>query len=157
MIYILELVNRKYYVGFTLDLDKRLKQHNEGNGSEWTKKYKVLRVLKTFNTNNPFEEDKYTKIYMNKFGIDNVRGGSYCTIYLNKEQKKLLIKEFRMANNECLRCGRNNHFIKNCYAKTDINGKIIKNNNDINDNEIIEDTIKIVTTGIKNIYNWLKS
>ncbi len=181
MIYVLELRNNKYYVGFTSNLDNRLKQHNEGNGTKWTKKYKVLRVLKTFDTNNLFEEDKYTKIYMNKFGIDNVRGGSYCTIILSKEQIYLLNKELRAANNTCFKCGRNNHYVKNCYAKTNIEGKKTDNNKKcfkcgrnnhytnncyakiningekINDDEIIEDTIKFVSKGIKSIYNWFNS
>jgi predicted GIY-YIG superfamily endonuclease len=126
MIYILKLENNKYYVGVTSNLDKRLTDHMHGKGSEWTKKYKMKSLYKLIHDYNAFDEDRYTKEYMNKFGIDNVRGGSYSNFYLTPEQKKLLIKELRTANDECFKCGRNTHYSNKCYAKTDVNGEPIK-------------------------------
>ena len=60
------------------------------------------------------------------YGIKKVRGGSYVTKDLTQEQYNLLTKEIWAANDACTRCGRNNHFIKDCYAKTDINNNIIE-------------------------------
>ena len=126
MIYILKLEHDKYYVGATSNLDKRLKDHMNGNGSEWTKRYKMKSLYKLIHNCNTFDEDKYTKQYMNKFGINNVRGGSYSTFNLSKDQKKLLIKELRTANNECFTCGRNTHYSNKCYSKTDVDDNQIK-------------------------------
>jgi len=44
-IYILELENKKYYVGKTTNPDFRLQQHFNSSGSQWTKKYKPKKVL----------------------------------------------------------------------------------------------------------------
>ena len=63
---------------------------------------------------------------MAKYGINKVRGGSYTTKELSEEQYNLLTKEIRGATDACFRCGRKNHFIKDCYAKTDINNNIIE-------------------------------
>lgn len=126
MIYILKLENNKYYVGVTNNLDKRLMDHMNGKGSEWTKKYKMKSLYKLIHDYNAFDEDRYTKEYMNKFGIENVRGGSYSNFYLTPEQRKLLIKELRTANDECFKCGRNTHYSNKCYAKIDVNGEHIK-------------------------------
>jgi hypothetical protein len=65
---------------------------------------------------------------MNKYGFDRVRGGSYNTNILSKEQLNFLKKEIWGANNLCFRCGRK-HFIKDCYAKIDINNNIIIDEN----------------------------
>ena len=46
---------------------------------------------------------------MKKYGIKNVRGGSYVTIKLNKNQIIFIKKEIYMADNRCLKCGRKGH------------------------------------------------
>jgi hypothetical protein len=74
---------------------------------------------------------------MTKYDIDKVRGGSYVTQDLNDEQYNLLTKEIWSATDACNRCGRKNYFIKDCYAKTDINDYII-------DDEYIMDFIKLI-------------
>ena len=37
-------------------------------------------------------------------GIDNVRGGSYSSIKLSKEQKKFLKNELNGCNDRCFKC-----------------------------------------------------
>lgn len=74
-IYILKLKNNKYYIGKTNNVNNRYEQHLNGYGSSWTKKYKPLSILKKILSTSPFDEDKYVKEYMSKYGIDNVRGG----------------------------------------------------------------------------------
>ena len=73
-----------------------------------------------------FDEDKYVKEYMAKYGIENVRGGTYSNIVLDDNSILVLEKEIRHSKNLCTRCGRNTHFIKHCYANTDSNGVIIE-------------------------------
>jgi hypothetical protein len=126
-IYILKLKNNKYYIGKTFNVDNRYEQHLNGIGSSWTKKYKPLSILKKILSTSPFDEDKYVKEYMSKYGIDNVRGGSYTSIELDEISLLTLQKELWHSKNLCTRCGRNTHFAKDCYAKTDIDGNLIDN------------------------------
>lgn len=159
IIYILKLENNKYYVGKTNNLKQRLQQHKNKEGAEWTNKYKVIELIKTINTECQFDEDKYVKIYMNKYGIDNVRGGSYNTLELTELQKALLESEFRTIKNVCYRCGRASHFVKNCYAKTDINGKLLntnKTNNYNNLNYYNNELLNNIISSVKSIYRYFK-
>ena len=43
--YILECSNGQYYVGSTHDLDLRIKQHQAGEGSVFTKKYLPIKLV----------------------------------------------------------------------------------------------------------------
>ena len=79
-------------------------------------------IEKTIEGASHFDEDKITKEYMAKYGIDNVRGGSYCNIDLDDFQIEALKTEIGGAQNKCARCGRSGHFQKECYARTDVDG-----------------------------------
>ena len=96
-IYILKLQGGKYYIGKTSDPMKRYKEHLDGKGSAWTKKYAPIGVEKVIKNASPFDEDKYTKEYMAKYGIDKVRGG----------------------------CGREGHYSPDCYANTHKRGYVL--------------------------------
>lgn len=123
-IYVLGLQDGKYYVGKTSNPKMRLEQHVSGDGSEWTKIYKPETIVEVFEGDN-YDEDKTVKKYMSRYGIDHVRGGSYVTVALSREERNFLQKEIRMTENKCVRCGRNNHFVAQCYATKDIDGKFI--------------------------------
>ncbi len=140
-IYILFLEDNKYYVGRTQNFEQRKIQHINGTATSWTKKYKYISTVRIIENSNIFDEDRYTKEYMSIYGIDNVRGGSYITIILDNNQKKLLQTEFWNASNVCTRCGRDSHFIKDCYAKVDINKIKI---------QCVEDILPIPTNTIIN-------
>jgi predicted GIY-YIG superfamily endonuclease len=124
-IYIIKLEKGKYYIGKTRNIEKRYEEHLTGTGSEWTKKHKPLSLIKTIKSTSQFDEDKYVKEYMAKYGIENVRGGTYSNIVLDASSIAVLEKEIRHSNNVCMRCGRDSHYIKDCYAKTDVDGAII--------------------------------
>jgi predicted GIY-YIG superfamily endonuclease len=101
-VYVLLLKNNKRYVGRTslliapenwnsynplLDQSiPRIKAHFDGNGTEWTKKYPPVKVEDIYQNCFAEDEDKYTKILMRKFGIENVRGGAYCQLTLDPLQ-----------------------------------------------------------------------
>ena len=121
-VYVLKLIKGKYYVGKTDDITTRYQQHIDGGGSAWTRKYRPIHIEEIIRDADQFDEDKYVKMYMSKYGINNVRGGSYVTEKLDDTQLDLLSKELRNAIDCCTRCGRPSHFIKDCYAKTDVNG-----------------------------------
>lgn len=114
-IYILKLEENKYYIGKTNNINIRINDHVTGNGSEWTKKYKPIEIIEIIENCDDFDEDKYTKIYMNKFGIDNVRGGSYSRIVLSKEEINLIQKEIIGSTDKCYKCNKSGHFSKECH------------------------------------------
>ena len=113
-IYILPLEDNKFYIGKTENPQCRLNNHFNFNGAAWTKKYKPIKVLKIIPDCNNFDEDRYTKEYMSKKGINNVRGGTYCKIKLDNDEIELLKKEINGANDCCYICGSNQHFATNC-------------------------------------------
>ncbi len=121
-IYILRLEGGRYYVGKSDDPARRFQQHRAGYGSAWTKKYKPLALEKVIPGASVFDEDKYTKQYMSTHGIGMVRGGSYANVVLDELQEEALKRELWGATDKCTRCGRSGHFIKDCYARTDIRG-----------------------------------
>jgi predicted GIY-YIG superfamily endonuclease len=124
-IYILRLRAGKYYIGKTRNIEKRYEVHLNGEGSAWTKKYSPLSLVKTIKSTSQFDEDKYVKEYMAKYGIENVRGGTYSNVVLDANCIAVLEKEIRHSKNLCTRCGRDTHYIKDCYATTDSNGAVI--------------------------------
>jgi hypothetical protein len=116
-IYILELEDKKYYIGKTTDPNFRLQQHYKSFGAEWTKKYKPKQLIKLLPNCDNFDEDKYTLKYMEKYGIDNVRGGSFVTLTLSKYEKKFLTKMIRSSENKCFYCDDKTHYINDCNFK----------------------------------------
>lgn len=76
-VYVLRLMNDKYYVGWTEHFLDRMKDHFLNGGSLWTKKYKPIEVVKMFR-GNKLDEDRETLTMMMEHGIENVRGGKWC-------------------------------------------------------------------------------
>ena len=144
-IYVLLLENSKYYIGKTSNPKFRIENHFDNNGAEWTKMHKPIKVLKIIPNCDNYDEDKYTLKYMDKYGIDNVRGGSYTSIILNNSIKNHLINISNNANNRCFKCGKQGHFAKDCnYDDDDYSYNDEKNNNDSdndsdNDNDSYSD------------------
>jgi hypothetical protein len=113
-IYILKLTNNKYYVGKTSNPKFRLESHFSSNGSAWTRKYKPLEVIELIPDCDNYDEDKYTLKMMNKYGILNVRGGSFCQINLSDDNIKTIKQMLIFSNDRCYICGQRGHFGKDC-------------------------------------------
>ena len=104
-LYILALLEGKYFVGLSNDPYEAFQYHLQGNGPTWTVKYKpiyILDIIKDVPYNN---EDKFVKEYMVNYGMNNVRGGIYITETLSDFQQKTLLKEIWRIQGKCIHCG----------------------------------------------------
>jgi predicted GIY-YIG superfamily endonuclease len=113
-LYVLQLSGGKYYVGKSADVIKRFEQHKSGNGSAWTKQYSPIKLLETRPIASPHDENNATKDYMKKYGINNVRGGSYAQLVLPDDVRNVLEREFRGIDDQCIKCGLAGHFANKC-------------------------------------------
>lgn len=130
-LYVLELEDKKWFVGKTKNLEQRLDDHfdSEKHGSFWTNKYKPIRkkeIIKisveddNSKTTEPTKvkedpiEDEYTMYYMTMYGIDNVRGGSFCNIFLKTNQINYIQSVIRQRMDLCFKCGMDDHLVKDC-------------------------------------------
>lgn len=112
-IYILKLQNDKFYVGKSTNIESRLKSHFNKQGTKWTIQNQPTKIFALFESKDPFDEDLYTKKMMYKYGIDNVRGGSYTSLTLAPTQIELLQKEFATVDDRCFKCF-NKHLSTEC-------------------------------------------
>jgi predicted GIY-YIG superfamily endonuclease len=116
-IYILELESNKYYIGKTTNPEFRLDKHfdtSTSSASTWTNKYKPVKIIEIHDNSDNFDEDKYTLKYMAKYGIDNVRGGSFCQIVLDQETTNTINRMITGSTDKCYLCGESGHFASNC-------------------------------------------
>jgi predicted GIY-YIG superfamily endonuclease len=113
-IYVLHLENGKYYIGKTNQPAFRIEQHTKSNGSAWTKKYKPVTVIEILSNCDDYDEDKNTIKYMEKYGVNNVRGGSFCEIRLSDDNITTLNQMIRGVTDKCYICGKSDHFAINC-------------------------------------------
>ena len=112
-IYVLQLKEDKWYIGKTESSKFRIDTHFDSKGSGFTKKYPPEEIYQIIPECDKYDEDKYVKKYMDKYGIDNVRGGSFSRLELTEEEKKSIQKELWGANDLCFLCG-GDHFVKDC-------------------------------------------
>jgi predicted GIY-YIG superfamily endonuclease len=79
MVYVLELENDCFYIGTSYNINFRLAQHFSGDGSQWTKLHKPVKVVEVFYGDfcARQKEDEVTKQYMDIYGAECVRGGSW--------------------------------------------------------------------------------
>ena len=125
-IYALLLHSNKFYIGKTNNPNFRIENHFDSNASTWTTKYNPIKVIELIPNCDDYDEDKYTKIYMDKYGIDNVRGGSFVSMKLNQSTRNILKHMNNRTNDKCFKCGKKGHFVSDCRVKNyedDINYK----------------------------------
>ena len=115
--YVLELNEKKYYVGKSSKPMKRIGDHISTRGSGWTHHYEPLKILEINEAHDPMEEDFTTLRYMYRMGIDNVRGGSFCELNLSQENIMTLEKMIKGTDDRCYFCGSSDHLIATCDRK----------------------------------------
>lgn len=119
-LYVLQLQGGKYYVGKTTDMNRRYEQHKSGKGSSWTSTYRPVKILEVRPVKDEHDENNTTKDLMKKYGIDNVRGGSYTQVVLSKDLESALQTELRGVSDACFKCGEKGHFARDCDTEEDV-------------------------------------
>lgn len=115
-IYVLKCENNTYFIGKTNN--KQIFKFKNFNALyyDFTIKNKPLYLYKIIENCDIFDLDKIVKKFMNKYGIDYVRGGSYLDIELSHYQKNQLKAELYTIQNKCYLCGED-HEHKTCPEK----------------------------------------
>jgi len=100
-IYVLELCENKYYIGATMamNLNTCLRQHFRYGGNDWLHKWRPLRIHKLYRNTRAGTVDlnRITFEYMRKWGVDNVRGGSYSMIEFSLAESEQLKRDMRVV------------------------------------------------------------
>ena len=118
-LYVLKLEKGKWYIGKSADIMKRYQQHLSGSGSAWTSKYPPTTLVESRPITSTHDENNVTKDYMKKYGVENVRGGSYSQVVLDDSTISVLKNEFIGNDNKCLNCGLAGHFANRCRTKVE--------------------------------------
>jgi ribosomal protein L37E len=143
MIYVLLLQENKFYVGYSeRPIGERFIEHFNYRGSKWTTLYRPVQVLQV-QPGGIEEENEMTLRMMDKYGWWNVRGGYWCQVDMQscpqallewqnlklpptlRQNQPSLTKSNRRTNNCCSRCGRDSHSVRDCFARTNVNGQAL--------------------------------
>ncbi len=109
-VYVLKCEQNKYYVGKTLQPLQRVVDHFANRDCEWARRYRPQQVVETKRNVDVMEEDQVVVDYMRRFGIGNVRGGSYDTIQLSDLTLKYLEDEMSAAEERAYQAEFQGHF-----------------------------------------------
>ena len=124
-VYVLELDGRNFYIGKSEDISKRLKQHQSGKGSAWTKKHAFVREHTPMSP--PMDDlDSWERVETLErahfHGVNSVRGHVWTTVALTTPIKKDFVVHIRDRKNLCRKCGKSGHMVSYCRSKQNLEG-----------------------------------
>lgn len=147
-VYILKCKDDCYYIGKTTgSYFKVIDDHFKGLGCEWTKVHKPIRLEILRHFCDEKDDDFYTRLFIEKYGIDKVRGGSYSQLELSEQQICEISHHPIDIHLTCYQCHMKGHkrhlcpFLRNSFNKKDtIEDMDDNDNNNENNNEDQEES-----------------
>jgi hypothetical protein len=125
-VYILKCKDNCYYIGKTTgSYFKDIDNHFKGNGCEWTQLHKPIRLELLRHFCEETDDDFYTRLFVTKYGIDKVRGGSYSQVKLSEQEQDEIYHYPIDTHLTCLKCYMQGHkrhlcpFLRNSFDKKD--------------------------------------
>jgi predicted GIY-YIG superfamily endonuclease len=119
-IYVLKLVEDRYYVGRTSNFLKRMEEHFTNQGAIYTKKYKPLKIIEVVEELTNEDERLKTLDVMEKYGWEKVRGACWCSLKIKKPNiEKNKKPKRKKQNREIIYANDNN--IKELYCEKNKN------------------------------------
>ena len=110
-----------FYVGKSSNIAKRLQDHRAGMGVQYLAGVDFAEVpLITEGSTLDLEswERNETLRRMLEFGVDNVRGWMFSSRHLQPDDHRAAFHQICEKFDLCRRCGRNSHFVSDCFAKS---------------------------------------
>lgn len=117
VIYVLELIDNKYYVAKSEYASLRIDIYFGNDDSKkpiWTRKYKPISIVEIITDGDDNDEDRYVLKYMKKYGIENVRGGTFSQVVLPASSLMLIDKMMSKLTDQCDKCNSTEHFASQC-------------------------------------------
>lgn len=122
VIYVLELIDNKYYVAKSEYASLRIDVYFGDDDSKkpiWTRKYKPISIVEIITDGDDNDEDRYVLKYMKKYGIENVRGGTFSQVVLPASSLMLIDKMMSELTDQCNKCNKVGHLTSQCDNQYD--------------------------------------
>jgi hypothetical protein len=116
-VYIIQLEDNRFYVGTTCNPQFSMSRHFNATGTPWTTKYNPIKIIEFIPDCDKYDEDKHVRRYMENYGIDHVRGGSFCDEVLPDAMRRMLEDMKHATETACSKCGQSGHLMRNCVTK----------------------------------------
>lgn len=106
-IYVLRLENGCYYVGQSINVERRLEEHRQGKGANFTKLNPVLSLIEVLKTETKrmivgeVYEDFFVMKYIEKYGAEKVKGGTFLGSSRKRQSKFEFYRNWFLEAQEC--------------------------------------------------------
>ncbi|MBD2303683.1 GIY-YIG nuclease family protein [Nostoc sp. FACHB-190] len=106
-IYVLQLENDCYYIGQSINVERRLEEHRQGQGASFTKLNPVRNLIEVFvtETNKLIEaevyEDFFVMKYIEQHGAEKVKGGTFLQSSKKRESRFRFYRNLFLEAKEC--------------------------------------------------------
>jgi hypothetical protein len=87
-VYVLHLQGGRKYIGVSQDPEKALQSHKEGTGCAWTQMYPPEFIECVHSPVHESDLDQYVLHYMDRYGVQHVRGGSWSTVLFTEKDRE---------------------------------------------------------------------
>jgi predicted GIY-YIG superfamily endonuclease len=120
-VYVLQMPNGSFYVGKSVNIQERIKQHTEGNGASCARgKFRRVPPLTASCEDLEAWERAEVLARMKKHGIRKVRGWMYTNPDFTESQVDHAFSQVCEKYDLCRRCGRGGHFAVECRVKNGV-------------------------------------